>query len=322
MRDQAIAVHRATRSAERGRWRSLPLLLALSTLWGGSYALIRVGVATIPPITLIAARTAIAGAILWGCALAQGLSVPRAPGLWRQFCAQAVLNSVVPFTLIAWAETRVPASVAAILNAMSPVFATLMTWLCVRHEPVTGRKLLGVVCGLSGVALVVGRSALGGWGGDLLPELAILAASGCYAMAAIYGRNFQGLSPLLPAAGSMACGAAMLIPASLLFDAPWRLRVSSASLSALLVLAVFSTALAYVIYFRLVQTLGSIGTTSQAFLRVPIGVALGALLLDESLPGTAWLGLIAVVAGVAMMTLPTTGAAPGESLSPRRGQRC
>ncbi|XYI03768.1 DMT family transporter [Sorangium sp. So ce1128] len=305
-------------STERTRRRSLPLLLVLATLWGGSYTLIRVGVATIPPITLIAARTAIAGAILWGCALAQGLSVPRAPGLWRQFCVQAVLNSVVPFTLIAWAERRVPAGVAAILNSMSPIFAMLLTWLSARHERVTARKLSGVVCGLAGVALVVGRSALDGWGGDVLPELSILVASGCYAMAAIYGRTFRGLSPLLPAAGSMACGAAMLVPASLLLDEPWRLHVSSASLSALLALAVFSTALAYVIYFRLMQTLGSIGTTSQAFLRVPIGVGLGALFLDESLPATAWLGLVAVVAGVAMMTLPSADAEPDPQRSQRR----
>jgi drug/metabolite transporter (DMT)-like permease len=149
----------------------------------------------------------------------------------------------------------------------------------------------------------MGRSALDGWDGDLLPKVAVLAASVCYAGGAIYGHGFRELSPLIPAAGSMTCGAVLLIPASLVFDAPWSLQVSTASLLALLALAVFSTALAFVLYFRLIQLLGSLGTTSQAFLRVPIGVAIGVIFLHESLAATAWVGLVAVMAGVAIMNL-------------------
>jgi drug/metabolite transporter (DMT)-like permease len=107
-----------------------------------------------------------------------------------------------------------------------------------------------------------------------------------------------------PAAGSMLAGAALLIPASLVIERPWTLQPSLASVEALLALAVFSTALAFLIYFRLVQTLGAVGTTSQAYLRVPIGVAIGVLFLGESLSPTAWVGLVCVVAGVAAMTIP------------------
>jgi drug/metabolite transporter (DMT)-like permease len=109
---------------------------------------------------------------------------------------------------------------------------------------------------------------------------------------------------MMPAAGSLICGAAILIPASLVVDQPWTLAPSAASLLALLALAVFSTALAFVIYFRLVQTLGSVGTTAQAYLRVPIGVAIGVVALGERLSSTAWLGLACVLAGVIAMTLP------------------
>jgi drug/metabolite transporter (DMT)-like permease len=138
----------------------------------------------------------------------------------------------------------------------------------------------------------------------LWAQLAILAASICYAGAAIFGRGFKGLDPMMPAAGSMLCGAAILIPVSLAVDQPWRSSPSAASLAALSGLAVFSTALAFVIYFRLIHTLGAVGTTSQAYLRVPIGVAFGVLFLGETLSPTAWIGFACVIAGVAAMTIP------------------
>jgi drug/metabolite transporter (DMT)-like permease len=125
--------------------------------------------------------------------------------------------------------------------------------------------------------------------------------------AAIYGRHFRDLHPAAPAAGSLLCGAAVLVPVSILVDQPWTLSPSAASLLALLGLAVFSTALALVIYFRLMATLGSVATTAQAYLRVPIGVGIGVLLLGESLQPTAWVGLLCVVVGVAAMSAPESG---------------
>lgn len=280
------------------------LLLILSTLWGASYSFIKIGVETIPPVTLIAARTVLAGLILAGIARWRGLKFPGDRPTWARFLFQACLNSVIPFTLIAWAEQTTDAGLAAILNSTSPIFAFLLTLLVTRHEAVTGRKLFGVAAGLLGTCLVVGVQALGGLGHQMWAQLAILAATVCYAGAAIFGRNFKGLDPMLPAAGSLLCGAAILVPASLALDHPWTLVPSMRSVLALLALSVFSTALAFVIYFRLVQTLGSIGTTAQAYLRVPIGVAIGILFLGETLASTVWLGLGCIVAGVIAMTLP------------------
>jgi drug/metabolite transporter (DMT)-like permease len=110
---------------------------------------------------------------------------------------------------------------------------------------------------------------------------------------------------MVPAAGSLICGTVLLMPFSLVVDRPWTLAPSPDALLALLGLSVFSTALAFAIYFRLVNTLGSVGTTAQAYLRVPIGVALGVVFLGESLTSTAAAGLICVIAGVAAMTLPS-----------------
>jgi drug/metabolite transporter (DMT)-like permease len=282
----------------------LALLLTLATLWGGSYAFIKVGVETIPPVTLIAARTLIAGGILAGMIRMRGLSLPKHSKMWARFCVQACLNSVIPFTLIAWAERTVDAGLATILNSTSPIFAFLLTFTLTRHEPITTRKLVGVIAGLAGTCLIVGVQALNGLGQALGAQLAIVAATVCYAGAAIFGREFKAIDPMMPAAGSMICGAVILIPVSLLVDRPWTLTPSRESLLALLGLSVFSTALAFVIYFRLVQTLGSVGTTAQAYLRVPIGVAIGVLLLGETLSPTAWAGLACVIVGVAAMTLP------------------
>lgn len=283
----------------------LALLLALATLWGASYTFIKIGVETIPPLTLIAARTLMAGVILLAIIKSRGLALPKDLATWRRFLFQACLNSVIPFTLIAWAERTVDAGVAVILNSTTPIFAFLLTVLITRHEPVTGRKLFGVIAGIAGTCLIIGIEAFHGLGDELPAQLAIVAATVCYAGAAIFGRGFKGLDPFMPAAGSLICGAAILTPVSLVVDRPWTLMPTSASILALLGLSVFSTALAFVIYFRLVHTLGSVGTTAQAYLRVPIGVGIGILFLDETMTSTAWVGLTCVIAGVAAMTIPT-----------------
>jgi drug/metabolite transporter (DMT)-like permease len=291
----------------------LALLLLLATLWGASYSFIKLGVATIPPITLIAARTLIAGALLVAIMHWRGRRLPNDAATWRRFLFQACLNSVIPWTLIAWGERSLDAGLATILNSTSPIFTFFLTLAITRHEAPSLRKLLGVVAGMAGICLIVGVQALAGLGAQLTAEIAIVTATICYAGGAIFSRGFGGLDPMAPAAGSLLCGAAILVPASLVMDQPWTLAPSISSMLALVGLAVFSTALAFVIYFRLIMTLGSVGTTAQAYLRVPIGVALGVIFLGETLTSTAWIGLGCVVIGVAAMTMPArkTAAASG-----------
>lgn len=287
----------------------LALLVALATLWGGSYTFIKLGVATIPPITLIAARTAIAGLLLLAVMWIRGIKMPTDGATWQRFAFQAVLNSVIPWTLIAWGERHVDAALATILNSAAPIFTFLLTAAVTRHEATTPRKLFGVVAGMAGILLIIGADAFHDIGSGLVAEAAIVAATICYACAAIFGRSFKGLDPMAPAAGSLLAGAAVLIPASLALEQPWTLSPSPSSMLALSALAMFSTAAAFAIYFRLIQTLGSVGTTAQAYLRVPIGVAISVAFLGEALSRTAWIGLACVVLGVAAMTIPARRAA-------------
>lgn len=282
----------------------LALLLLLATLWGASYAFIKLGVESIPPVTFIAARTAIAAVVLLGVLHWRGLAMPTDVRLWRRFVFQACLNSVIPFTLIAWAEQSVDAGLATILNSSAPIFTFVLTWCLAQRQPATGRQLFGVVSGMIGICLIVGVQAVAGIGQQLVAQLAIVAATVCYAGAAIFGRSFRGLDPMVPATGSMLCGTIILTPISLVLDHPWTLAPSGRSLLALICLSVFSTALAFTIYFRLIQTLGSVGTTAQAYIRVPIGVAIGVAFLGEVVAPTTAMGLVCVIAGVAAMTIP------------------
>ena len=296
-------------SQNRNMAVELALLVLLAALWGGSYTFIKLGVATIPPVTLIAARTAIAGVLLLLVMRARGVRLPRDAGTWRRFLFQACLNSVIPWTLIAWGERSLDAGLATILNSTSPIFTFFLTLAVAGQQTPTLRKLFGVVAGMAGICLIVGVQAFHGLGEQLAAQLATVLATICYAGGAIFSRGFKGLDPMAPAAGSLLCGAAILVPVSLMVDRPWTLAPSTSSTMALLALAIFSTAFAFVIYFRLIQTLGSVGTTAQAYLRVPIGVALGVVFLGETLSPTAWIGLGCVVIGVAGMTMPARTAA-------------
>src|SRR6478735_3312523 len=171
-------------AATPNRATELALLLALATLWGGSYTFIKIGVETIPPLTLIAARTLIAGLILLAVMRWRGLRLPRDPVIWRRFLTQACLNSVVPFTLIAWAERSVDAGLASILNGTTPVFVFLISLMLMPGQRPDWRKGLGVGAGIAGVSLIVGVDAFSGLGHAVLPQLAIIAATVAYACAA------------------------------------------------------------------------------------------------------------------------------------------
>src|SRR5262249_50800731 len=198
----------------------------------------------------------------------------------------------------------VEAGLTTILCSTSPIFTFLITFAITRHEPATLTKLLGVVTGIVGICLIVGVEGLKGVGNALIADFALIAATLCFAGAAIFGRGFATLDPMVPAAGSLLCGSLVLIPISLIAEQPWAITPSMMSVMALIGLSVFSTAFAFALYFRLVQTLGSVGVTAQAYLRVPVGVGIGMLLLGESLVPSAIIGLACVVIGVAAMLIP------------------
>lgn len=283
--------------------RSLALVGLLALLWGASFPLIKVAVETIPPLTVAAVRALLGGLLLLAVLGPRVRLLLEAGSRSDGFVTQALFNVVLPWTLVSWASRTLEAGLTTILNSLSPIFIFLITWGITRHEPATKRKFAGVALGIAGVACIVGPGILAGMGTHLLAEAACIAGSIAYAVAAVIGRRYDGFPALVPAAGAALVGAAMLVPLALAFD-PWPAQASMRSIAAVIALAVFSTGAAFVVYFHLLATIGSIATASQAYLRIVVGVGLGAAFLGER-PGPAVLaGLALVVAGVVAMTLP------------------
>ena len=301
-------------------WRrmlpAIGMLLALSVLWGSSYTFIKIAVDTIPPLTVAAVRVVLAALLLTLFVRWRGLRFPTSSATWRALLVQACFNSILPFSLIAWGEVHIDSGLAGILNATPPIFVFIFTYFWTRHEPVSLRQFIGVICGIGGVVLIIGTDALAGLGDQTLAQLAITAASVCYAIAAIYGRRFADLHPMIPAASTLICACVVLVPVSLVAEQPWHATPSAASIYALIVLAVFSTALALILYFRILNALGSMGVASNSYLRAGVSVLLGVLFLGEHLSPAAAGGLALIVIGVV-----TIIGGPARALLQRRNDR-
>lgn len=290
-------------------FREFALLGLLAAIWGASYLLVKIALATIPPITLIAARVTIAATCLVIVAWYEGARWPSDWSTWRLLLVQALFNSIASWTLLAWGQQVVDSGVAGVLNSTSPVFVLAFTWFGAGHERITAWKVGGVVLGLTGVGLIVGPEALRGLGAQTLGQLAILGSAVLYALAAIHGRRFAKIAPTVTAAGTMLWATLCLVPASLAVDRPWALHPSAASIAAAAALGLVCTGFALLVYFRLVRTIGSLGVASQSYLRAGVSVLLGIFVLGERLASTAALGLLAAILGVVMISagLPLLG---------------
>lgn len=280
--------------------RSVALVVLLALLWGSAFPLLKVAAESIPPLSLAALRAAGAGVILAAVLGRDLVHVWRVARAGSAIWVQALFNCIVPWLLIAWAASRIDAGLMAILNSLSPVFIFLLTWGITRHEAATPRKFVGVALGLAGVVTIIGPDALRGLGTHALAELACVAGSFAYAIAGIIGTRYHNVSPLVPATGSILIASLVLVPLALVGET-WAAPPTTRSLVAAAALCILSTGLAMVVYFRLLNTIGSIATSAQAYLRIFVGVGAGVLFLDEKVTVPMALGLLLVVAGVVAM---------------------
>lgn len=280
------------------------LLGILALLWGSSYLFIKVAVADIPPITLIAVRVTIAAVFLLAVMHWRGLKLPRDRGTWRMLFIQAIFNSIGAWTVLAWGQQYVDSGLASVLNSTAPIFVFFITAFYTRHESLGAMKLVGASLGVVGVVLIVGVDALNGLVSQVAGALAALAGAALYAGAAIYGKNFAHLPATTAAAGTMIWASICLVPLALAIDRPWTLTPSTSAIGAALILSVLCTGVALLIYFRLIKTLGSLGVTSQAYLRAGVGVALGVIFLGEQITPMVGLGLAAAIGGVVLINWP------------------
>lgn len=274
-------------------------LLSVAALWGASFLFIRVAVDDLGPVALIEARVLLAGLAL----VAVVIGLRRSPAWrrdWKGYLVLGALSAAVPFTLIAVAELRITASLAAILNATTPLFAVLLGAVRLRERP-SGSQLAGVLLGVFGVTVLVGLSPLTVDGGVLVAILASLAAAFLYAAGGVYAKHrFSTTAPITVATGQQLGAAALLIVPTVLLP-PTRMPTVGVG-GAVVALALGCTALGFVLFYHLVARLGPTGALSVTFLVPVFGVLWGALFLGEAVGGGTAIGLLIILGSVALVT--------------------
>jgi drug/metabolite transporter (DMT)-like permease len=276
------------------------LLLALSVLWGGSFFFAKLAVVELPPFTIVLGRVGLAALALNLLVRARGQRMPGDRASWAAFFVMGTLNNLVPFSLIAWAQTQIASGLASILNGATPLFTVLLAhWLTV-DERLTWNRLLGVVLGLAGVTVMIGMEALSGLGLHVLAEVAVLVATVSYAFAGIFGRRFKGQPPLVTATGQVTATTVMMLPVVLIVDRPWMLAMPQPlTLAAIAGLALLSTALAYVIFFRILAAAGATNLLLVTLLIPVSALLLGHFILGEGLALQHVLGMALIALGLA-----------------------
>ena len=280
------------------------MLIVLSIFWGGSFLFIGIAVSDFQPFSIAFLRVVIAAVVLWIVLIALRTEIPTKPRLWASFLVMGAINGAIPYSLMAWGQSHIASGLASILIAATPVITVVAAHFLTADEPMTASRLAGVVAGLLGVTVLIGPTALGDVGRSLLGQLAIIAAATTYALASIYGRRYakQGIPPLVIATGQVTASTLLLLPMVLLFDQPWQLPPpSTLAWAAIAGLGLFSTAIAYLLYFRVLATAGATNLTLVNFL-VPItAIFLGIVILNEILLVQHVAGMLLIAGGVALI---------------------
>jgi len=299
--------------------REWAMLLALAVLWGGSFFFNAVAVRDLPSFTLVWLRVAVAAVALLGVLRLLGHGMPTAGRVWAAFFGMGLLNNVVPFALIVWGQHHIASGLASILNATTPLFTVLVAHLLTSDERLTSLKAAGVAVGFAGAVFMIGPDALGGLATGVTAQLACLAGALSYAFAGIFGRRFKrmGVAPMATAAGQVCASTVLLLPLMLLVDRPWTLAMPhAATWAAVLGVGLLSTALAYVLYFRILAAAGATNLLLVTFLIPVSAILLGVLVLGETLLPRHFGGMALIGAGLAFID----GRLP-RLLSQRRAKR-
>lgn len=260
------------------------LLFTLSFLWGGSFFFNEIALRELPVLTIVAARVTLAASVLWLLVFLNGYELPKIARHWLWFLIMGIANNAIPFSLLVFAQQELTAGLTSILNATTPFFIVVVIALFIRGESVSRTKIAGLVIGLSGVILMLGPDIIGTDTTSITRQLAVLLAALAYALAGLYGRRFHaaGIKPLVAAAGQVTMSAALLVPAALTMDGmPSLMTAGPTTWMAVSALAVFSTAVAYVLYFRILSSAGSVNLMLVTFLMPVTALLLGTYLLSE-----------------------------------------
>lgn len=283
-----------------GDWAQLFLL---SLIWGGSFFLIAIAVKGLPVLTIVALRVSIAALVLWAMLIVTGHRMPHSIKAWSSFAVMGLVNNVIPFSLIVFAQTQIPSGLASILNATTPLWTVLVSAVFLSDEPPSPAKLGGVMLGLGGVAVMMGLDSLAGHGMALLPQLAMLGAAISYALSGAYGRRFSrmGIHPMSAATGMLTASSVMLIPAALVVGGLPGPEVPLHVWAAVATLGVICTGFAYVLFFGILARAGATNISLVTFLVPVSAIMLGWLFLAEKLSFAHGIGIVMIAGGLALI---------------------
>ena len=284
-------------------------LFLLALIWGGSFLSIRVALDEFGPLTVVAHRVVWATLLLWAYVVLRGLPVPRDRRIWIGFLGMGLLNNVIPFTLMAWGQQHIETGLTAILNAGTAMFGVIAAAIFLADERLTLRRAFGTALGFAGVATAIGLDALRAFDLRSLGQLAVIGGTMSYALAGVWARKrLAGLAPQVAAAGMLTAASLIMLPAAWIVEGRPTLPQMPATWAAIGYYAIVATALAYLLYYRVLVMAGSGNLMLVTLLIAPVAILLGAVVREEALPPHAFAGFALLAAG--LVILNARGRAP------------
>ncbi|MEO7728450.1 MAG: DMT family transporter [Burkholderiales bacterium] len=283
--------------------RNWGLLLALVVMWGSAYMFMKIGVATVPPATLVAGRLVIGAAILYGVMRARGLTLPPPGARWLPFTALAVLGNCLPFFLIAWGQQYIESALAGILIAVMPLATMVLAHFFVAGERMKLARVAGFAAGFAGIIVLMGPAALAGLSGTpvrAMAQAAVLGGALCYAANSVLARRTVTADFLVASTAVLIVASALSVPLALFLDYPLAASPGAASITAIAWLGIGPTALATILYFRLIAAAGPTFMAIVNYLSPIIALLSGILLMGEHPDATAFGGLVLILLGIAL----------------------
>lgn len=277
-------------------------LVLLASIWGASFLSIRLALDHVGPLWVVAHRVGWAALALWAVVLLRGLAAPRDPRAWGALLVMGLLNNVIPFGLMAWGQLHIPTGLTSILNAATAIWGVVVASIVFADERLTPRRALGVALGFAGVVTAVGWAALGALDVRSLAQIAVLAGTVSYALAGAWARaRLRGLAPEVAAAGMLTCSAAVALPLARGVEGPPDLALPAVAWGAIAYYSLAATALAYLLYYRVLAMAGSGNLLLCTLMIAPVAIVLGALVLGETLRPAAHAGFALLALGLVVL---------------------
>lgn len=277
-------------------------LLVLSLIWGASFLSVHVALEEIGPLTSVAHRTGWAMLILWIYVLLRRLTLPKDLRVWGAFLLMGLLNNVIPFSLMAWGQLHIETGLTSILNASTAIFGVIAAAIFFADERLTPRKVIGVATGFLGVCIAIGLGAFKEFDIRSLGQLAVIGGTISYALAGVWARKTLGhLTPQVAAAGMLTGASVVTIPAAWIIEGPMTLSLQPQTWLAIGYYAIVATAIAYMLYYRVLALAGSGNLMLVTLMVAPVAIILGALVLGEALPLRAYIGFAILALGLLIL---------------------